>query len=76
MSRGVVDFGSNLTLTKTCNFLGVRPLLIKQKTSLEVALPARVNKVEHEFASKDLVDGYWEAEEFVKNLFNASSSVY
>ena len=26
----VVDFGSNLMLTKTCHFLVVRPLLIKQ----------------------------------------------
>ena len=74
MSRGVVDFGSNLMLTKICHYFGVQPLLNKQ-VCLEVALPARVNKVDREFASMDLVDGYWVAYEFVKTLFNASSSV-
>ena len=48
--------------------------MIKQNLSLEVALPARVNKVEREFAAKDLMDGYWVVGEFVKNSFNASTS--
>ena len=43
--------------------------------SLKVALLARVNKVEREIVSKDLVAGYWVVEGFVKNLFITSSSV-
>ena len=43
--------------------------------NLEVALPAHVNKVKRDFASKDLVNAYRVVERFVKNLVNTSSSV-
>ena len=36
---------------------------------------ARVNKVEREFAGKDLVNSYGVVERFVKNLFIASNAI-
>ena len=44
--------------------------------SLKVALPARVNKREREFAGKDLVNSYGVAERFVKNLFIGKQFCY
>ena len=65
-------FWFKFILTNFCYFVGVRPLLIKQ---LKSALPARMNKVEREFAGKNLVNSYGVVERFVENLFIASSSI-
>ena len=43
--------------------------------SLKVALPARLKKVEREFAGKDLVNSYGVVEKFVKSLFIASNYI-
>ena len=54
---GLDWFGSNSKLTKRVTFLVCGRCYLKN-LSLKIALPARVNKVSREFASKDLVDCY------------------
>ena len=54
---GLDGFGSNSKLTKRVTFL-VCGRCYLNNLSLKIALPARVNKVSREFASKDLVDCY------------------
>ena len=49
VSRGVVNFSSNLMLTEPGHFPGVRPS--------QTFMPARVNEVECEFASKNMAGG-------------------
>ena len=62
-------------LTKTCQISWRAASTDQTDLSIKTYLPARVNKVECEFASKDLVSGYGVVEGFVKNLFIADSSI-
>ena len=54
---GLDRFGSNSKVTKRVTLL-VRGRCYLNNLSLKIALPARVNKVSREFASKDLLDCY------------------
>ena len=56
--RAAGGFWFKLLLTKTCQLSWCAAVTDYKNLSLKFALPARLNTVELEFASKDLVNGY------------------
>ena len=68
-------FWFNFILTNTCQLSYCAATIDQTSLSLKVALQARENKIERQFANRDLVNSYGVVESFIKNLFIVSLSI-